>query len=296
MISVSSEVKKDNASLKKEYEKALNDNEFKEFVSKFKLSNSELMKYTSSLEDSKVEFNNCLNCKGLTDCSNQVLGHAYLPKVVNETLNFHYKPCRYFIKKEKEYSHLKNIKCFNMPQVIKEASWDKVDKGLIKRKETINFLNNFIKKPSTKGLYLHGSFGSGKSYLITAMFNELAKKEIKSAIVFWPEFLQDLKASFGDNYDEKLEYIKQVQLLLIDDIGAETSTSWSRDEVLCSILQYRMDEKLATFFTSNLDLDNLTTHFSETKDGTEIIKAKRIIERIKQLTVNIEMISENLRK
>lgn len=296
MIAVNKGLKVDSKELKKEYETALRNSEFKLLVNKLKLSDNELMKYTSSLEDSSKEFDNCLNCKSLNDCSNEILGHTYLPKVMNNKLNFHYKPCRYFAKQEKISKHLKNVHYYNLPLAIKEASWDKVDKSLIKRKETINWLNKFMKNPTSKGLYLHGSFGSGKSYLITAMFNELAKQGIKSAIVFWPEFLQDLKASFNTDYDNKLDYVKKVELLLIDDIGAESSTSWSRDEVLCSILQYRMDEKLATFFTSNLDLESLTTHFSETRDGTEIIKAKRIIERIKYLTDYLQMVSDNLRK
>ena len=41
--------------------------------------------------------------------------------------------------------------------------------------------------------------------------------------------------------------IKQIPLLLIDDIGAEKLTDWARDEILGSILQYRMDFKLPTF-------------------------------------------------
>jgi len=47
-----------------------------------------------------------------------------------------------------------------------------------------------------KGLYLTGSFGSGKTYLITALFNEMAKKGIKSALIYYPELLRSLKASF----------------------------------------------------------------------------------------------------
>lgn len=73
-------------------------------------------------------------------------------------------------------------------------------------------------------------------------------------------------------------------------------TAWARDEILCTILQYRMDEKLPTFFTSNLDISELENHLSITKDGVSDVKARRIIERIKQLTVSQEMISKNLRK
>jgi len=52
---------------------------------------------------------------------------------------------------------------------------------------------------------------------------------------------------------------------------------------------------LPTFFTSNLDLKALEQHFSVTKDKVDHIKARRIIERIIQLTDQVEMISENLR-
>ena len=144
-------------------------------------------------------------------------------------------------------------------------------------------------------LYLHGNFGCGKTYLIAAMFNELAHKNIKSAIIFWPEFLRDLKESFSSDFKEKFEYVKKVPLLLIDDIGAESTTAWGRDEIFCPLIQYRMQEGLPTFFTSNLDINMLEEHFSVTKDKIDIIKSRRIIERINQMTDKIEMISKNLR-
>ena len=94
-----------------------------------------------------------------------------------------------------------------------------------KRHETIlwltKFLNNYEKDNHLKGLYLSGNFGCGKTYLISALFNDLARKNIKSAIIFWPEFLRDLKASFDTDFKEKFEIIKNSPLLLIDDIGAE---------------------------------------------------------------------------
>jgi len=82
---------------------------------------------------------------------------------------------------------------------------------------------------------------------------------------------------------------------LIDDLGAETTTPWSRDEILCPILQYRMDNNLATFITSNLNIEALEKHLAQTKEGVEVVKAKRITERIKFLTEELEMISKNMR-
>ena len=285
------------------YDEALQNDDFKAFVSKLKVKREVLKKYTSLLEESCKEFYNCKNCSGLMACQNKITGYAKLPKVNGETLEFSYRPCKYKKKlDEKEKLH-KNTILFNVPEEIKEASLKKIYKTDKKRYNTILWLSNFVKNYKQdihqKGLYLCGNFGSGKTYLIAATFNELAKDGIKSAIIFWPEFLNSLKASFNSDikseFKNKYNYIKKVPLLLIDDLGAEAVTPWSRDEILCPLLQYRMDEKLPTFFTSNLDFKSLETHLSMTSKGDEIIKAGRIISRIKQLTEYQELISKNLR-
>ena len=146
-----------------------------------------------------------------------------------------------------------------------------------------------------KGLYLHGSFGSGKTYLIAALLNELAnKKEATTEVVYFPELLRNMKEDFS-TVEEKLNYLQNVDILLIDDIGAENVTAWGRDEILGTILQYRMNHRLTTFFTSNLSIEELERHLSITKDSEDKVKARRIIERIKQLTDNLELVSVNRR-
>ncbi|NLC48473.1 MAG: hypothetical protein GX758_03850, partial [Tenericutes bacterium] len=77
---------------------------------------------------------------------------------------------------------------------------------------------------------------------------------------------------------------------------AENNTSWSRDEVLSTILQYRMDNDLTTFFTSNFTIDELENLLAETSKGADLIKARRIVERIRFLTIEEKLISKNKRK
>ena len=96
--------------------------------------------------------------------------------------------------------------------------------------------------------------------------------------------------------DSKVRHYSTVELLLIDDIGAEKVTDWGRDEILGTILQSRMNNHLTTFFTSNLSIEELEKHFSCTNNSIDKVKAKRIIERIKQLSNPVELISKNLRK
>lgn len=306
MQKVSDKMKKNNLDnlLDESYDEALQNDKFKEFVCKLKVKREILRKYTSILEESSIEYHNCKNCPGLIACQNKITGYAKLPKVNGDSLEFSYKPCKYKKKYDKEEKIHNNTKLFNVPKEIKEASFKMVYKTDKNRYQTILWLTDFIKKYKTdvhqKGLYLCGNFGSGKTYLIAATFNELGKDGIKSAIVFWPEFLNSLKASFNSEvkseFKDKYNYVKKVPLLLIDDLGAESVTPWSRDEILCPLLQYRMDEKLPTFFTSNLNLETLENHLAITSKGDEIIKAGRIISRIKQLTEYQELISKNLRK
>ena len=306
MKKVSDKMKKNNLDnlLDEAYDEALQNDKFKEFVCKLKVKREILRKYTSILEESSIEYHNCKNCPGLIACQNKITGYAKLPKVNGDGLEFSYKPCKYKKKYDKEEKIHNNTKLFNVPKEIKEASFKMVYKTDKNRYQTILWLTDFIKKYKTdvhqKGLYLCGNFGSGKTYLIAATFNELGKDGIKSAIVFWPEFLNSLKASFNSEvkseFKDKYNYVKKVPLLLIDDLGAESVTPWSRDEILCPLLQYRMDEKLPTFFTSNLNLETLENHLAITSKGDEIIKAGRIISRIKQLTEYQELISKNLRK
>lgn len=285
-----------NFDLDNEYKKAKSNSNFKAIIKNLKLSDDELKKYTSLLEESSKEYEHCKNCKSLLECSNKVEGFCYIPINVDGNLNFTYKPCKYKEAMDNKNKYIDNIKFFNTPEYVKEATLDNIYKTDKNRFKVINwlmdFLDDFESGKPCKGLYLHGNFGCGKTYLIAAIFNELAHKNYKSSIIFWPEFLRQ---SFYDDFNEKFEYVKKVPLLLIDDIGAEGLTAWNRDEILCPLLQYRMDNNLTTFFTSNLNIEQLENHLSNSKNGVDEVKAGRIISRIKQLTEDAEMISKNLR-
>ena len=288
---------KKDIDLDKEYFKSLEDPNFKAVTKHLKLKDDILKKYTSIIEECAKEYEHCKNCKGLIECLNKVEGFCYLPVNDNGNLSFTYMPCKYKKVKDKKTKYLENVKYFNTPNYLKEASLDNIYKTDKNRFETINYLMDFLDDTlagkKKKGLYLHGNFGCGKTYLISAIFNELAKNNVKSSIIFWPEFLRQ---AFYDDFNDKFDYVKKVPILLIDDIGAEGLTAYNRDEILCPLLQYRMDNDLSTFFTSNLDIKELEAHLANSKNGVDEVKAKRIISRIEQLTNDLQMISKNLRK
>ncbi len=283
--------------LRREFIKSSTDEMFKKLCNRLKTNDELLMKYTSKLELTSCELKNCSKCRELGKCKNEILGHIYYPELKDDHLEFSYKPCKYY----KENKNKNNTKFFDVEDnLLRNASLT----DIIAEKERSNilkyikdFLNKKLNGEDTKGLYLSGSFGSGKSYILSALLNELSNKGYSTINVYYPALLTRLKSSFNEfNYDEILDEIMTCDVLLLDDVGAENNTPWARDEVLGTILQYRMNNNLTTFFTSNFTIQELESVLSETNKGTDEIKARRIIERIKYLTTELSLVSSNKRK
>ncbi len=292
--------KLDEDKLAHNFQDACSDKEFYDYVYKLNVKENILMKYTSSLEDAFLENKNCKNCKGLEHCLNTIKGYCYTAINDNGMITFSYDACSKKKKQLKDDAYKDNLDLYDMPIDIKSASFkniytdDKARVPIIKYFK--EFMDHYNDSEKPKGVYLNGSFGSGKTYLIACLFNEMAKKGVKSILVYYPEFLRRLKASFNkEDYGDIFDELKMVPLLLLDDIGAENTSSWSRDEVLGPLLQYRMQNHLPTFFTSNLTVDELEEALSTTSSGVDRVKAKRIIERVKQLTKSFDLISKNRR-
>ena len=296
MINIKKGKKAINDDLRREFIKSSEDDTFRKLCNRLKLDDDILMKYTSKLETTVCELKNCSKCKEMEKCKNEIEGHIYYPDVRDNHLEFVYKPCKYF----KENKSKNNTTFFETPKILQSASLSDLIMEK-ERSEILKYIKDFLKKKvngeEVKGLYLSGSFGSGKSYLISALLNELSNKGFRTVNVYYPSLLTRLKASFNEyNYDDVLDEIMTSDILLLDDIGAENNSAWARDEVLGTILQYRMDNDLSTFFTSNFTISELEKILSETTKGIDEIKARRIIERIKYLTNELTLVSQNKRK
>lgn len=282
-----------NKELEKNYLESLKDEEFAKLVKRNKIPRDIAIKNNSSLLDTCAEIKNCKNCKGLFMCKNKVSGYVLYPSF-DVTLKFIYMPCKY--QKNNEVLLKEKKEKLDVIGNARMRDIDILDKN---RMEVIkwlkNFYDNYTPVNTLKGLYLHGSFGSGKTFLLAALLNELKiNKNASIEIIHLPKLLRNMKEDFS-LVEDKVRYLENVDILLIDDIGAESVTSWGRDEILGAILQTRMNNKQTTFFTSNLTISELESHLSITKNSEDIVKSRRIIERIKELTEDLELVSVNRR-
>ena len=201
-----------------------------------------------------------------------------------------------------EQEKLKNIKdrinLINLPSSLKDASFSQIDLKK-NRDEIFERLANFVAAYPNyqKAVYLYGDFGIGKSYLMAALAHELSvERGASTTLVHYPSFVLDVKNAISSGLvKEKIDQVKTAQVLILDDIGAEQSSPWMRDEILQVILQHRMQENLPTFFTSNFSFADLERHFASSKNGDETWQAKRVMERIKFLAQEVRLEGENRR-
>ena len=279
-------------SLKDNYIRACRNPEFQKLVANLGLTAKEAMNYTSKLEEYLQEENNCKNCHGLYECKNKIRGYTNYPQKYNNHLMFSTEAC-YF--KSQEFKKIKESTTAS--KELETSSLKTIDTSDKNRYKLIKWVTNFIKEydfgKNIKGLYLHGNFGCGKTYILSACFNEMKKRGFRTKIVYLPDLLRTIKGDF-EAMNDIMDELCNVDILLIDDIGAEKVTDWGRDEILGTILQSRMNEHKTTFFTSNFTIKELEEHLSN--KGVDKVKANRIIERIKQLTIDMEMLGANMRK
>lgn len=196
------------------------------------------------------------------------------------------------------------VSTFHMPKHTQDVALTDVDmtqERVPLMDAILQFIEELTDDPQLQnyhpGLYIHGPFGVGKTFILSAMANELATYHFHSVLAHLPSFFHQVKQSISSNTTgEVIAPLKEADILVLDDIGAESFSTWERDDVLGVILQHRMQEEKTTFFTSNLTLEDLESHLTYPSRGeADPLKAKRLIERVKFLARPIELKGSNRR-
>lgn len=109
-------------------------------------------------------------------------------------------------------------------------------------------------------LLLTGAHGAGKTHLAAAVANRRMERGEPVFFAFVPDLLDHFRASFNPDhelsYDDLFEQVKNVPLLVLDDLGAQSPTPWA-DEKVYQVLNHRFAAALPTVVTAALPLDHL---------------------------------------
>jgi len=109
-------------------------------------------------------------------------------------------------------------------------------------------------------LVFGGPSGSGKTHLAAAIVNERIDKGYPAFYITVPDLLDRIRASFDADsempYDEFFEQLKSTPLLVLDDLGVQSATSWAKEK-LDQLLTSRFNNELPTVIVAAVSLERL---------------------------------------
>jgi len=119
-------------------------------------------------------------------------------------------------------------------------------------KLAIDFVEDY---PRGKGLLFVGPCGIGKTHLSVAILEALISEQgVRGRFVDETDLLRRLQYSYGPGSEETerevLQPLRDVDLLVWDDLGTSRSTEWVR-ETIRMVINHRYTYNKATIFSSN---------------------------------------------
>jgi DNA replication protein DnaC len=109
-------------------------------------------------------------------------------------------------------------------------------------------------------LVFSGPSGSGKTHLACAIANHRLSLGEPVFYIGAADLLDHLRSAFSPTsdttYDELFEQVKNVPLLVLDDLTPGSATAWSKEK-LEQLLQHRFNTRLATVITTDVPLERM---------------------------------------
>jgi DNA replication protein DnaC len=109
-------------------------------------------------------------------------------------------------------------------------------------------------------LILVGPSGCGKTHLAAAIANKRLSHGYPIFFITIPDLLDHLRSAFSPSsempYDEFFDRVRNAPLLILDDLGAQSSTPWAKEK-LDQLLNHRFNGELPTVITTSIPIEQL---------------------------------------
>ena len=115
------------------------------------------------------------------------------------------------------------------------------------------------------GIYFHGGYGTGKTFLASIIANEMLLRHENVLFISVPDLLAEIRCSFNDGFDKiermqnlakKIRIISECDTLILDDLGAENNTNWASERMFM-IINERYNTGRPMIITSNIEIKQL---------------------------------------
>ncbi|MFA5692586.1 MAG: ATP-binding protein [Acholeplasmataceae bacterium] len=214
----------------------------------------------------------------------------YTPKLnLSPYVHITYVPTKEKIIKDQTRLIKDNLETFESDIYISDASLNDFILVDNNHEKALNYSKRFINDPKNyhKGMYIHGPYGTGKSFFLSGLANELTKLGVRVVFVFIPDFVRSIKGAISTGeLEKKINILKKCDYLILDDLGGEYYSAWFRDEILLPIIHYRLNADLPIFVSSNYSLKELAETLIKDSKGEGATQVLRLMQRITDMTKN----------
>lgn len=191
------------------------------------------------------------------------------------------------LEKQSE-SPLRRFECFKSKEMYNMTFTNDDNKNPEISKMIKNYANNYsvnVLRGKAKGLFIYGTYGTGKSFFAACIANALIDKGYSVRVGTGADFEAEI---FGAQdkaaaYQKFLDY----DLLILDDFASERKSDYMY-EVLYNIVNDRYNAHKTMIFTSNMTTE-------ETGNPTDP-RIRRIMSRVWEMTTPVELTGQDRRK
>lgn len=129
-------------------------------------------------------------------------------------------------------------------------------------------------------LILHGPVGTGKTGLAWGIVRECCHREIDARIVNVRDLMNAMRDAFREYRFFDTDNLERVNVLALDDLGAERVTAFSRD-TLATLIERRYQAHRPTIVTANYPMSEIAARLGH--DDPEV--GARIVSRLTENAV-----------
>ena len=271
---------------------------FDDFVLQNDIDDQEILSNMSKFLKVMEEMESCNGCKNIQSCKKSNKGICLSLSINDEgEIDYILKPCSLYAKTLKINNgyYARDFDENNLDYDLKDTlNPDYADS----RKRLIASLKNIIKTNNSVGVYLYGSRQCGKTFIMSVFSKTLIdRNKCKVAYLDTPNRIRELNDLYfinKDAFQEELNNLINVDVLILDDFGNEYKNEIVRDNIVFPLLNERLRKHLLTCFVSSYSLNDIIKMYS-LKDNKSP-KATQLGEVIQLLSNEIKIESIPFRK
>ena len=253
----------------------------KQLIEELKLSDKEIIDHYELINNYIKINKRCENCKSMSNCDHSTKGHRYgLKRDLDNQLTDYFTICNlykeYYIKK-------KNLlyTTFNEEDLLDESQKNFIiDNVNILGMDFVKKIINIQKGIKVSGAYLQISNSKIRLKLVKSLSYALLSNHNVSVVKF-SDLLKVIKSEFKITGNNTYQTVIDSDILVIDGLGNEAITTWSRDEILLSILDNRLQSDKITILCSEFSLEDLKKLYKI--NYNDEVKVNQIIDKINQI-------------